>query len=56
MPFPFTDWGSYDFTVSDRALDEFEKEYGYAMTAEDFINQGKRHVTHMPGDDHKKTG
>jgi len=50
----FTDWGSYDFTVSDRALDEFEKEYGYAMTAEDFINQGKRHVTHMPGDDHKK--
>lgn len=50
----FTDWGSYDFTVSDRALDEFEKEYGYAMTAEDFINQGKRHVTHMPGDAHKK--
>lgn len=50
----FTDWGSYDFTVSDRALDEFTKEYGYSMTAEDFINQGKRHVTHMPGDAHKK--
>ena len=49
----FTDWGSYDFTVSDRALDEFEKEYGYALTAEDFINKGKRHVTHMPGDRHK---
>jgi len=49
----FTDWGSYDFTVSDRALDEFEEEYGYALTAEDFINKGKRHVTHMPGDKHK---
>ena len=44
----FTDWGSYDFTVSDLALEDFEKEYGYAMTAEDFIHQGKLHVTHMP--------
>lgn len=49
----FTDWGSYDFTVSERALDEFAEEYGYSLTAEDFINQGKRHVTHMPGDAHK---
>ena len=49
----FTDWGSYDFTVSERALDEFAKEYGYSLTAEDFINQGKRHVTHMPGNAHK---
>lgn len=45
----FSDWGSYDFTVSPLALDEFEKKYGYRMTAEDFINQGKLHVTHMPG-------
>ena len=44
----FTDWGSYDFTVSPLALDEFEKKYGYALTAEDFINQGKFQVTHMP--------
>ena len=44
----FSDWGSYDFTVSPRALEDFEKEYGYALTAEDFINQGKLHVTHMP--------
>lgn len=44
----FSDWGSYDFTVSPKALKEFEKEYGYALTAEDFINQGKFHVTHMP--------
>ena len=44
----FTDWASYDFTVSPNALKDFEKEFGYALTAEDFINQGKRHVTHMP--------
>ncbi|MBP3567782.1 MAG: 1,3-beta-galactosyl-N-acetylhexosamine phosphorylase [Lachnospiraceae bacterium] len=45
----FSDWGSYDFTVSDRALNEFKKEYGYSMRAEDFINKGDLHVTHMPG-------
>ena len=44
----FSDWGSYDFTVSPKALAEFEQEYGYALTAEDFVNQGKFHVTHMP--------
>lgn len=44
----FTDWGSYDFTVSPQALREFEEEYGYALTAEDFVNQGKFNVTHMP--------
>lgn len=44
----FTDWGSYDFTVSPQALDEFKEEYGYALCSEDFINQGKLHVTHMP--------
>lgn len=44
----FSDWGSYDFTVSTKALEEFEREYGYGLTAEDFINQGKFHVTHMP--------
>lgn len=44
----YSDWGSYDFTVSPKALDDFEKEYGYALTAEDFINKGKLHVTHMP--------
>lgn len=44
----FTDWGSYDFTVSPKALDDFKAEYGYALTSEDFINGGKLHVTHMP--------
>lgn len=49
----FSDWGSYDFSVSPRALDDFEQEYGYALTAEDFINQGKFHVTHMPPGKHQ---
>lgn len=44
----FTDWASYDFTVSPLALQEFEKEYGYRITSEDFINRGKLQVTHMP--------
>ncbi|MGN6715656.1 1,3-beta-galactosyl-N-acetylhexosamine phosphorylase [Anaerocolumna jejuensis] len=50
----FTDWGSYDFTVSPLALEEFEKKYGYRMTAEDFVNKGKRNVSHMPCDSRKK--
>ena len=50
----FTDWGSYDFTISDKALDDFAKEYGYSMTAEDFVNKGDRHVTHMPADQRKR--
>lgn len=49
----FSDWGSYDFTVSPEALGDFEKQYGYALTAEDFINQGKFHVTHMPPTAHQ---
>ena len=44
----YSDWGSYDFTVSPKALEDFEKEYGYVLHAEDFIHQGKLHVTHMP--------
>ena len=50
----FTDWGSYDFSVSPRMLDLFQEKYGYALTAEDFINQGKFQVTHMPPTDHKR--
>ncbi|MCL2214045.1 MAG: 1,3-beta-galactosyl-N-acetylhexosamine phosphorylase [Treponema sp.] len=42
----FTDWSSYDFTVSPAALDDFEKEYGYALTAEDFVQQGKYNAAH----------
>ena len=44
----YSDWASYDFTVSPKMLNDFAAKYGYSMTAEDFINQGKLHVTHMP--------
>ncbi len=50
----YTDWASYDFTVSPIALELFKKKNGYAITAEDFINQGKLHVTHMPATSKKK--
>lgn len=49
----YSDWASYDFTVSPKMLDNFAAKYGYGMTAEDFINQGKLHVTHMPCDRRK---
>lgn len=43
----YSDWGSYDFTVSPMALKQFEKEYGYRITSEDFINKGNLHATHQ---------
>lgn len=49
----FTDWGSYDFTVSSRALDLFAMKYGYSMTAEDFVNGGKYRVSHIPCEQRK---
>lgn len=49
----YSDWASYDFTVSPKMLDDFADKYGYQLTAEDFINQGKLHVTHMPGNKKK---
>lgn len=50
----FSDWASYDFTVSPLALRKFEEKYGYALTAEDFVNQGKFQVTHMPATKQKR--
>lgn len=49
----YSDWASYDFTVSPKMLDDFAIKYGYSLCAEDFINQGKLHVTHMPCDNRK---
>ena len=49
----FSDWASYDFTVSPLALAEFEKKYGYKMTSEDFINKGNLHATHTVPDKKK---
>ena len=53
-PARFVDWASYDFTVSPAALRAFEKEYGYALTAEDFVNGGKLQATHRPPTPHKR--
>ncbi len=50
----FTDWASYDFTVSPAALKDFEKEYGYALTAENFVRSGKYNATHIPPTPHKR--
>ncbi|MEG2350061.1 MAG: 1,3-beta-galactosyl-N-acetylhexosamine phosphorylase N-terminal domain-containing protein, partial [Hungatella sp.] len=50
----FSDWGSYDFTVSVEVLDAFKREYGYELTAEDFVNQGKYQVSHMPPNQKKR--
>jgi beta-D-galactosyl-(1->4)-L-rhamnose phosphorylase len=49
----YSDWASYDFTVSTLALDQFAEKYGYFLTAEDFVNQGKLHATHMVGNSRK---
>ncbi|MCM1183279.1 MAG: 1,3-beta-galactosyl-N-acetylhexosamine phosphorylase [Roseburia sp.] len=49
----YSDWASYDFTVSPRMLDNFAEKNGYSLTAEDFVNQGKLHVTHVPGNKKK---
>ena len=50
----FTDWASYDFTVSPLALEKFEQEYGYKLYAEDFVRQGKLQATHIPASRQKR--
>ena len=50
----FSDWASYDFTVSPLALSLFEKKYGYRITSEDFINKGYLHATHCIPDKAKR--
>lgn len=44
----FSDWASYDFTVSPLALQAFQEETGYTLTAEDFVNKGHFQATHWP--------
>ena len=38
--FRYADWGSYEMTVSPRAMRLFAKAKGYEMTSEDFVNNG----------------
>lgn len=42
----YSDWADYEMTVSPRALRLFEKEYGYKLTSEDFVNGGLYNSTH----------
>jgi len=42
----YSDWGDYAMTVSPRALRLFEKEYGYKLKSEDFVNGGLYNSTH----------
>lgn len=36
----FVDWFGYSGSVSVEALEAFEKEYGYALRPEDFVDEG----------------
>ncbi|RAS65167.1 1,3-beta-galactosyl-N-acetylhexosamine phosphorylase [Vibrio diazotrophicus] len=36
----YRDWTGYGETVSPRALEDFEKRFGYALTPEDFVDAG----------------
>jgi len=42
----YSDWGSYNFTVNPISLREFERQTGYRMTSEDFVNGGRYNATH----------
>ncbi len=42
----FTDWASYDFTVSPEALRDFALAKAYDLSLEDFVRQGKYNATH----------
>jgi len=42
----YSDWGDYEMTVSPRALRLFEKQYGYKLNSEDFVNGGLYNSTH----------
>lgn len=44
----FVDWFGYGSSVSPRALEAFEEEYGYKLYAEDFIVEGAYNSTFMP--------
>ncbi len=50
----FVDWASYDYTVSPAALKAFEETYGYALTAEDFIQKGRLQATHRVPTENKR--
>lgn len=44
--FRYADWGSYEMTVSPRAMKLFAEAKGYEMFSEDFINNGSYCTSH----------
>lgn len=46
LRYHYSDWGDYEMCVSPRALRLFEKQYGYKLTSEDFVNGGLYNSTH----------
>ncbi|MBN1973342.1 MAG: 1,3-beta-galactosyl-N-acetylhexosamine phosphorylase [Sedimentisphaerales bacterium] len=44
--FTYADWGSYEMTVSPRAMRLFAEARGYEMTSEDFVNKGQYCSSH----------
>ncbi len=44
----FVDWFGYGSSVSPRALEAFEAEYGYRLYAEDFVQNGAYNTTFVP--------
>jgi 1,3-beta-galactosyl-N-acetylhexosamine phosphorylase len=42
------DWFGYAATVSPAALTQFEEEFGYRLTPEDFVDEGYYHATGRP--------
>lgn len=42
----FRDWTGYQDTISVAALEDFEKRFGYALTAEDFVDEGYYNATY----------
>ena len=49
--FRYADWGSYEMTVSPRAMTLFAEAKGYRMTSEDFVNNGAYCSSHnVPSD------
>ncbi|MCE1197219.1 D-galactosyl-beta-1-4-L-rhamnose phosphorylase, partial [bacterium] len=46
LRFVYSDWGSYDMTVSPRMMRLFKEKMGYSPSSEDFVNAGRYNSTH----------
>lgn len=51
LRYRYSDWASYDFSVSPYSITRFEEKTGIKLTSEDFINKGLLNNTHnVPSD------